>query len=223
VSGRIDPPGDQDVFQISLRKGDKRLLRVESRALGRPLDPVLRVLNSVGKALAESDDAGENSRDVELSFTAPADGEYRVMIRDLYGQGGFRFAYLFSVREPQPDFALTLAADRFELSPGKPTKITVEIGRKNSFAEPIEIVAEGLPAGVTAKPMTSKAGDASAKSVMLELSGAESAKSGAFHIGGRITTSPGTRHIATTAIAGFDARTTCAWVTVHNGAKAKGK
>ena len=78
VSGRIDPPGDQDTFRISLRKGDKRLFRVESRALGRPLDPVLRVLDSGGKILAESDDTGRNNRDLERSFTAPADGEYRL-------------------------------------------------------------------------------------------------------------------------------------------------
>ena len=156
LSGRIDPPGDQDTFRISLRKGDKRLFRVESRALGRPLDPVLRVLDPGGKILAESDDSGRNSRDLERSFTAPADGEYRLLVRDLNGQGGPRFAYLLSVLEPQPDFALNLAADRFDLTPGKTTKITVAVQRKDSFAEPIEIVAEGLPAGVSAKPITSK-------------------------------------------------------------------
>ena len=101
MSGRIDPPGDQDTFRISLQKGDKRLFRVESRALGRPLDPVLRVLDAGGKILAESDDTGRNSRDLELSFTAPADGEYRLLVRDLNGQGGPRFAYLLSVLEPQ--------------------------------------------------------------------------------------------------------------------------
>ena len=57
LSGRSDPPGDQDAFCISLRKGERRLLRVESRALGRPLDPVLRVLEPSGKILAESDGA----------------------------------------------------------------------------------------------------------------------------------------------------------------------
>ena len=95
------------------------MIRVESRALGRPLDPVLRVLDPGGKILAESDDTGRNSRDLERSFTAPADGEYRLFVRDLNGRGGPRFAYLLSVLEPQPDFALSLAADRFDLTPGK--------------------------------------------------------------------------------------------------------
>ena len=46
-------------------------------------------------------------------------------------EGGPRSAYLLSVFEPQPDFALTLTADRFDLTPGKPTKITVAIQRKD--------------------------------------------------------------------------------------------
>jgi Bacterial pre-peptidase C-terminal domain len=223
VSGRIDQPGDQDTFRISLKKGDKRLFRVESRALGRPLDPVLRVLDAGGKILAESDDTGRNSRDLELSFTAPVDGKYRLMVRDLNGNGGPRFAYLLSVVEPQPDFALSLAADRFDVTPGKSTRITVAVQRMESFAEPIEIVAEGLPAGVAAKPVTSKAGDASAKTATLELSADRSACSGAFRIGGSRTKAPGPSHKASTVITGFDAKTTWLWATACKAVTEKGK
>ena len=136
LSGRIDPPGDQDVFRLSLRKGDNRVIRVESRALGRPLDPALRVLDSAGKVLAESDDTGRNDRDLERSFTAPADGDYRLVVRDLNGRGGPRFAYLLSVLEPRPDFALSLTADRFDLTPGKPLRITVAIQRRMAWPNP---------------------------------------------------------------------------------------
>src|SRR6185312_8771448 len=75
LSGRINPAGDQDAFRISLRKGEKRVLRVESRGLGRPLDPVLLILDSGGNVLTGLDETGRNSRDLERSFTAPADGE----------------------------------------------------------------------------------------------------------------------------------------------------
>ena len=170
LSGRIDPPGDQDVFRLAVRKGDKRVLRVESRALGRPLDPTLRVLDQAGKVLAESDDTGRNERDLERTLTAPADGEYRLVVRDLNGRGGQRFAYLLTVMEPRPDFSLSLESDRFDLTPGKPTKVTVAIQRKDSLVEPIEVAAEDLPAGVTAERVTSKPGEASARSVVLELS-----------------------------------------------------
>jgi hypothetical protein len=223
LSGRIDPVGDLDTFRIVLRKGDKRVFRVESGALGRPLDPVLRVLDPGGKILAESDDIGANSRDLERSFTAPAEGDYRLLVRDLNGRGGPRFAYLLSVLEPQPDFALNLTADRFEVVAGKTTKISVAVERKNGFSEPIEVVAEGLPSGVSSKPITSKAGDASAKSVTLELSAELNASSGALRIVGKSTKEPRTTHYATAAIAGFGATTWWPWVTVPKAPTEKSK
>ena len=218
VSGRIDPPGDRDAFRLSLKKGETRSIRVESRALGRPLDPVLRILDAVGKVVAESDDDG-NDRDAGRSFTAPADGDYRILVRDLHGRGGPRFAYLLTIREPRPDFELTLTADRFELKPGKTTKIKVAIKRQNRLSEPIEISAEGLPAGVRAKPMTSKSGDASASSVELELSGGDSPTSGPFRIVGRTTKGPRTTRTASAQIAGVEARTDRPWLTVHRDMK----
>jgi hypothetical protein len=215
VSGRIDPPGDRDVFRLSLRKGDSRVIRIESRALGRPLDPVLRVLDSGGKVLAESDDSSRNDRDLERSFTAPADGEYRLVVRDLNGRGGPRFAYLLSVLEPRPDFTLSLASDRFDVSPGKTTRIKVAVERKDGLAEPIEIVATDLPAGITARPVTSKPGDASARSVDLELSAEDRSSPGPFRIVGRTTRDPRTAHRAITPIAGFDAKTDQPWLTIR--------
>ncbi len=218
LSGRIDPPGDQDVFRLSLHKGDKRVIRVESRALGRPLDPVLRILDAGGKILAESDDTGRNDRDLERSFTAPADGEYRLVVRDLNGRGGPRFAYLLSVLEPRPDFSLSLASDRFDLTPGKTTKIIVTVQRKDGLAEPIEIVAEDLPAGITARSATSKPGDASARSVAIELSARDRSSSGPFRIVGRTTREPRTLHAARAPIAEFQAGTTDQpWLTIRRG------
>ncbi len=217
LSGRIDPPGDQDVFRLSLRKGDNRVIRVESRALGRPLDPVLRVLDSGGKVLGESDDRGRNDRDLERSFTAPADGEYRLVVRDLNGRGGPRFAYLLSVLEPRPDFTLSLDSDRFDLTSGKTTRIKVAVQRKEGLAEPIEIVGEDLPEGITARPVTSKAGDASARSVDLELSAADRSSPGRFRIVGRTMRDPRITHTATAPITGFDVRSDQPWLTIRRG------
>ncbi|MHB1556179.1 MAG: PPC domain-containing protein [Isosphaeraceae bacterium] len=215
ISGRIDPPDDRDAFRLSLKKGEKRVIRVESRALGRPLDPVLRILDAAGKVVAESDDGSRNDRDSERSFTAPADGDYRLVVRDLHGRGGPRFAYLLTVSGPRPDFELSLAADRFDLTPGKTTKVKVAVKRVDSLSEPIEIIAEGLPAGVKATTMTSKSGDASARSVELEFSGGDGPSSGPFRIIGRTTKDPRTVHRATAPIAGFEARTDRPWLTVH--------
>ena len=223
LSGRINPAGDQDTFRLSLRKNDKRVFRVESRALGRPLDPVLRVLDSSGKVLTEVDDTDRNSRDLERSFTAPADDEYRILVRDLNGEGGPRSGYLLSVFEPKPDFALTLTSDRFDLTPGKPTKIVVAIRRKDGDCGPIEIITEDLPPGITARTALSKPGDASARSVQLELSASDGPGSGPFRIVGRTVREPRTSHAANAPIAGFVARTGWLWVTILRPRAEKGK
>ena len=96
------------------KKGDKRVFRVESRALGLPLDPVLRVTRRRRQGPRRVGRRRRKAATPSVAFTAPADGDYRVIVRDLNGRGGPRFAYLLRVLAPEPDFALSLAADRFD-------------------------------------------------------------------------------------------------------------
>jgi hypothetical protein len=214
LSGRIDPPGDRDTFRIALRKGEKTAFRVESRSLGMPLDPVLRLTDPSGKILTESDDSA-GGRDPGFSFSAPADGEYRLIVSDLNGRGGPAFDYLLSVLTPDPDFALSIATDRFEIVPGKTTGITVAVDRKDGFAGPIEIVAEELPEGISASPVTSRAGDPSAKSVTLQLSADCCSHPGPFRIVGKAVDGSTSPRTARATIEGFDAKTDRPWLTIR--------
>ncbi|MBI3465543.1 MAG: pre-peptidase C-terminal domain-containing protein, partial [Planctomycetes bacterium] len=162
ITGRIDPVRDEDVFRFQAKKGDKLIFRVESRALGFPLDPFLRLMDSSGKTLTDVDDSG--GPDAELAFSAPVNGQYHLMIRDLHGQGGERYVYRLSAVFAEADFSLKLAADAFTLTPGKPLEIPVTIERTNGFAEEIAITATELPEGVMASPVKSLGTGDSAKS-----------------------------------------------------------
>jgi hypothetical protein len=192
ISGRIDPDRDQDVYRFAGRKSDRWQIRVESRSLGHPLDAVLKVLDASGKVLAEVDDPGSRrrntTRDPELTFTVPADGPYRIVVRDLHGRGSFRHAYRLTATVPTASYALGLAADQFTLTPGKPLKIPVTITRDDGFNGPVQVEALGLPETVTAPRVTSSPSGTSAKSVTLELSAATSSVpwSGPFQIIGRV-------------------------------------
>lgn len=215
VSGRIDPPGDRDAYRISLKKGDQRRIQVDSRELGLPLDAVIQVLDADGKALVENDDAGRRSRDPSLTFTAPADGEFRVVVGDLYGRGSPNHAYLLGLTVPEPDFRASLAADVFTLTPGTETKVVVAINRENKFEGEIEVTADNLPEGVSATTATSKSGDDSAKSVTIELraEGAPTA-SGPFRVVARPADGKAPERTAPAKIAGFDAETSRPWLAV---------
>lgn len=216
VSGRIDPPGDRDAYRITLKKGDKRFIQIESRALGLPLDAVIRVVDADGKILVENDDANRAVRDPALTFTAPADGDYRIVVADLYGRGGPNHAYLLGVTVPEPDFAASLEPDVFTLTPGgDPLKITVAIDRQNGHKGEIEVTADNLPEGVSATKAVSKPEGDSAKSVTIELKAeGDATASGSFRVVARPADGEGSERVAPAKIAGFEVTTQRPWLAI---------
>ncbi len=210
VGVRIDPPGDVDVFEFAGKKGEPLVFKVESRSLGQPLDAVLRVGDASGSTIVEVDDARKGF-DPEVRFNPPADGTYRVSVRDLNGQGGPRYAYLLSAGRPRPDFSLTLKSDQLAITPGKPLEVVVAVERSEGYAEPIEIgLAEHFD-GVIAPAVTSGRTGPSAASVTLRLTACDCARPGPIRIVG--TSADGRRKWATAPVAGFATPIDRAWLT----------
>lgn len=84
VNGRLEKNGDVDAFAVSLRAGQTLVAWLEAYTLMSPIDPVLRLVDSKGIQRAwNHDEVG--SLDPFLTWTAPADGTYRVQV--------FGFAY----------------------------------------------------------------------------------------------------------------------------------
>lgn len=214
ISGRIDGRGDSDAFGFAAQKGDRLRFRVESRALGFPLDPVLRLTDPGGRILAEVDDSDRSARDPELSYTVPADGELRLQVRDLHGHGGDRYVYRLTAGQPVAGFAARLAADSFAGTPGKPLEIPVTIERANELADEIEVTATDLPPGVTATSVRSSPRDGTGKSVKLTLAMSGTAASGSFRVLATPRGSTPRARAATAPIAGFDHRTEQFWLTI---------
>jgi hypothetical protein len=212
VSGRIDPPRDVDAFSLVLKKGEKRQIKVEARGIGSPLDPVLGVFDSQGKLLDEVDDV-KGAADPALLFTAPADGTYRLEVRDRFQHGGDRYFYRLRVVAPEPDFTLTVAANQFTLSAAGTLEIPVTVERLNGFAQAIELRALDLPAGVECQPVKI---EGAAKTAKLKLSANERAVSGAFRIEG---TAAGTSRDVRANLAEYGTFTETLWLTVRSAKK----
>ena len=216
ITGRIAPARDADWFRFQAKKGESLVFRVDSRSLGFPLDPVVRVTDSAGKTLAENDDSG-GGRDAELAFSVPADGEYRVVVRDLHGHGGDRYVYRLSATQPVPDFALKVAADSFVLTPGKPLEIPVTVERSNGYAGEIEISVTGLPDGISAAPAKSLAQGDSSKSVKLTITSTAGPTAAPFRIVGAATGEPARSRAAVAPVASVNSITADLWLTVLKG------
>jgi hypothetical protein len=192
VVGRFNPRGDRDWFIFEAKKGDKLWIEVVSQRLGLAVDPqiVIQQAGEASKDLQEVDDLASplpamqnniekryraHSDDPAILFTVPADGKYRLLVRDLFGsaQGDPRLFYALSVRAPKPDFRLV--AFPVETSPadgklsqvncivrrGGSDRLRVIAYRREGFEGPIRIEAEGLPAGLSARAALIGAGDSS--------------------------------------------------------------
>ena len=74
---------DRDHFRFEAKKGDRFEVEIEARRLGSGLDPALTVLDTSGKAISSDGDATHMGNDLRLTFVAPADGPYLVVVNDI--------------------------------------------------------------------------------------------------------------------------------------------
>jgi hypothetical protein len=214
VSGRIDAPGDVNRYEFAAKKGQRLTFRADAGSLGSQVDPGLRLTDGAGSRLAQADDttAGKpGTRNAELSFAVPQDGTYRLEVRDQAGQGSFRHVYRLRAVPAAPDYALTVAADRFTLTPGKPLEIPVTVDRRNGFDRDVEVRVEGLPDGVTAAAV--KAAGPAGKSVSLRLEAKAGPVSAPLRVVGSVAGREDATRTATAPLAGLPA-TPSLWLTV---------
>ncbi len=154
-NGRIDKPGDIDLFRFSAEADRTLLLEVQSSRLGTPLDSVLSVLSNDGKQLATNDDLTGGIPDSRLVWKVTNGESFFVQIQDQFDhQGGSRFAYRISIEEvAEQHFTLKLPVDTVNIEQGAETKLKIGIDRSFGFKGEVELSIEGLPDGATAEPV----------------------------------------------------------------------
>ncbi|MHC4692345.1 MAG: PPC domain-containing protein [Planctomycetota bacterium] len=156
VNGRIDKPGDCDVFGFKGKEGEKIVAEVYARRLNSPLDSVLKLTNANGKKLVFNDDhedkgAGLTTHHADslLSTTLPTDGFYYIHIADAQTKGGDAYAYRLRISPPRPDFELRVVPSSINARGGASFPITVYALRKDGFTGDITVALKGAPKGFT--------------------------------------------------------------------------
>ncbi len=148
VNGRLQTPGDVDVFAFDAKQKEKIALELQSAELDFPTDGVLAIFDDKGKQLVELDDS-KTSRDPSLRFTAPADGRYFVSLRDRSGGGGVEYVYRLQLSALRPELTARANAASLYVSTGQTVNLPVLVERVDGLADELEVTAEGMPAGVT--------------------------------------------------------------------------
>jgi hypothetical protein len=213
ISGVLFSAEDTDAFHYTAKKEQPLEIKVLARTLGSFLDPVLTISDSKGKQLQRIDDQGE-SRDPELNWNPPADGDYVLRISDLHDRSGPRYYYHVSIAPTHLDFRVTVAADSFVVPVDKPLEIPVTIDRQSNFKGELDISVQGLPEGVTATPVKSLAEGDTAKSVKLVIAGNPGPFSGPVRISAVTTADPKVTRIAKFPVKDYHSDLDQLWLTV---------
>jgi len=159
VNGRIGAPGDRDHFQFKGHAGREVVLEVEARALGSPLDSLVRLYDDQGQIVAWNDDAprpGDGVRglglqthgaDSYLRAKLPRSGTYVVQVADVRGHGGPDHAYRLRISAPRPDVTLFVTPSTLTLSAGRTEPISIYARRHDGFTGAIDIEVASGPEG----------------------------------------------------------------------------
>ena len=154
INGRIDRPGDWDVFEVEGKAGQTIVAEVMARRLGSPLDSFLKVTSTDGKIIALNDDhhdaaSGLNTdhADSYLMVKLPTDGKYFIHLGDTRRHAGKEYAYRLRIGEPRPDFQLRLIPSRLVMPSKGSASVTVYAIRKDGFDGSIKLSFKNLPEG----------------------------------------------------------------------------
>ncbi len=154
VDGRIDKPGDWDVFRFEGHAGQDVVAEVYARRLNSPLDSVLRLTDAKGRQLAFNDDHEDKSAGLETHHAdsyfmtkLPATGIYLLYLGDVQQKGGTEYGYRLRVSAPRPDFELRVTPSAINAGAGQTVPINVYALRRDDFSGDISLNLKNAPRG----------------------------------------------------------------------------
>lgn len=154
LNSRIRRPGERHFYRFTGRQGDEFIAEVTARRLGSPLDAVIVLTDPVGRPIASNDDSEDKGAglvthhaDPRLAVGLPADGEYRLELRDTAGAGSDAHAYRLRVGPPQPDFTLRVVPSTLNARAGATVPVTVHALRRDGFDGEIPLALRDAPDG----------------------------------------------------------------------------
>ena len=95
INGKIDQPGDVDIYSFELIAGKTFVAEVCAATVDSPLDSLLTLMNSSGKQVAYNDDF--NGSDSLLTYTPKSGGKYCLAVRSSVGAGSGNDSYRLSI------------------------------------------------------------------------------------------------------------------------------
>jgi hypothetical protein len=151
TGGRLVTPGALAAYRLPMKKGDRLQARFWSRSLGLGLDGDLRVKNPAGEQVGANANPSDVFQEPTLAWSAAVDGEYTLVVRDLFQRGGPAAEFVLEVAPPIPGYTVELADGKpVRIDAGKTLNLKAKATFSNGWKEPLVLRLAGLPEGVFA-------------------------------------------------------------------------
>lgn len=157
VNGALSEPRRSHFFSFHAEANQRFEFRVDSMRLGYHTDPVVTLFDAAGKRLTAADDPGTDERsdeyqlDPRLGHQFQKAGMYLVAVRDAMYRGDSSFIYRLSVISDAADFQVEVREPLKTVYIGQNAEMLLRVVRLGSWDAPVEVWAEGLPAGVSSE------------------------------------------------------------------------
>lgn len=150
INGRLDKPGEHDVFKVHLLPQEERVhFRLTALSLGSPLLGVLTLKDSAGAMIATS----QNPKDPEISFNKPATpaaADYTLEVSDIGRRGGLGFAYRLSAESESTGFSLRAELPVVNIPMNSFEYVPIKVDRRG-YAGPIQVYVPESVQGIIAE------------------------------------------------------------------------
>jgi hypothetical protein len=140
TSGRFDKAGVRRFYAVSLRKGQRIVVRARTRSLGSPCDALIRLLTAEGSKVAQSTSTA--AEDASLEFTAGADGQYHIVVDELARLAGPGMVFRLEIENSGADFEVSVETEKVNVAAGGTFRIKVTATRRE-FNGPITLSLAG--------------------------------------------------------------------------------
>ena len=148
LCGVLRTPGRPDTFRLRLRQGQRIYVRGEAKPLNSPADLELAITDRTGR---EQRRTGETRDEVNFDFTAPATGDYGLVVHDALRDGGDAFAYRVFVRNDPFPPRLTAEVEGLTIPQGSYQPVPILVTRTGTTG-PIKLKLLGAPPGMRLIP-----------------------------------------------------------------------
>jgi hypothetical protein len=167
VAGRFLEPAELDWYRFRARKGEAFWIEAVGERAGRAMDLDLAILDAKGTVLVKLGDTTPpktapaacplDTLDPTGVWTAPADGDYALVVRDLYGpvlHGVDRTYWLRVGPRTEAMRVVAIPGGGLSIPRGGRKELPLVVVRQGGHAASIKVRAEYLPPGLSARETT---------------------------------------------------------------------